>query len=117
MLTRAALKAQSSSIATWPGVETLHRAELTERPLGLLLQHGLPDLWDLEEPSLLPLQAGVGRRVRMVPWALHPSILPLGFMPPAVVRPGECDQKVAGSTRPWLMAPLQEALAWGQNRW
>ena len=87
------------------------------RPLGLLLQHILPDLQDLEEPSLLPLQAEVGRRVRMVLWASHLSILPPGFMPQAVVSPGESDQKVAGSTRPWMMALLQEGLALGQNRW
>lgn len=34
----------------------------------------------------------------------------------AVVSPGECDQEVAGSTRPWMVAPLQEGPAWGQDR-
>lgn len=53
----------------------------------------------------------------MVLWASHLSILPPGFMPQAVVSPGESDQKVAGSTRPWMMALLQEGLALGQNRW
>lgn len=43
------------------------------RPLGLLLQYVLPDLQDLEEPSLLPLQAAVGRREHMAALGIAPK--------------------------------------------
>lgn len=119
MLKQATVKRHSSSIATWLGTETSYGTELMEgpRPFGLLLQHVLHDLQDLEEPSLPPLQAGVGRKEHMVPSVLYPSILPPCFVPQGVVSLRESGQKVAGSTRPWMMALRQEGLALGQNRW